>query len=619
METKVLQSILNVLPQNEFDTILEMAMHLCGSPFAIFSARGSKRTWVKTDSGGDFIQFESNIGIPVFTNSGILVGTLHVSDEAMNQLTESHVSGLKTLSRLVAQIIDLKAQVHILECRNQKNAFSLAAVENVSNGIVVQDATGTIVDFNPAANLILGLSAEEMNGKNSMDASWSPLREDGRVFPGNELPPMVCLKTGRRQLGVILGIHRPNNEVRWLNCNSVPIFMNGGQTPSHVVTSFTDFTDQFESTIQMRRSQDELRFILNSLPILIGHWDSNLHNMECNEGFSKYANTTPNEIKGKHFKDALGPEIYEMNKENLENVSKGQMVHFFRTLKAADGSDGYFDATYVPNIKDGKVVSFLTVLVDITRLKNNEIERQKLELQLMNASRLSALGEMASGIAHEVNNPLAIILGRVALLKKRFLSGTVDPVVDVKHLDGIEKTADRIVKIVKGLRTYSRNAENDPFESTSVRSILDDTLVMCSDRFKLDEVQIIVNCESELTMECRPAQISQVLMNLLSNSYDAISASSPRWIRIDVYEDASNVKIKCVDSGNGIPKDIADKIMQPFFTTKGVGKGTGLGLSISIGIVQCHNGRLTYLPGESNTTFVVELPKHQIRSISQAA
>jgi C4-dicarboxylate-specific signal transduction histidine kinase len=112
-------------------------------------------------------------------------------------------------------------------------------------------------------------------------------------------------------------------------------------------------------------------------------------------------------------------------------------------------------------------------------------------------------------------------------------------------------------------------------------------------------------------VNCRPTQLSQVLLNLLSNAFDAVSALSEKWVRLTVTQEEQKLIIKVIDSGNGIPSDIAEKIMQPFFTTKVIGKGTGLGLSISRGIIESHEGALFYDPSEKNTTFVIELPIHK--------
>lgn len=545
--------------------------------------------------------------------------TAALRDISSAPLSKTQKVGVDSLTSILNKFLELKMYAEAALADDHRSTFSVSAMENVSDGIVTQDATGAIVYSNPAAQITLGLSADELEGRHSTDSDWQSVREDGTEFPGIDHPAMVCLRTGEKQLDVVFGIHRPTKEVRWLNVNSVPLFCNGIDKASHVVSSFADITEQINTKKKMRADQSALRLILNSVPAMIALWDTNLINLEANDAYIKYKGVKPQELKGMHFREALGEALFQLNKENIDTVMKGHVVNFHRVQTDSSGQDIHFDGTYVPNIVDGNVVSFLTVLVDITRIKTAETERQKLETQLMEASRLSALGELAAGIAHEVNNPLGIIIGRVNQLKEKFIKKTIDPEIDMKYITVLENTAARISKIIKGLRTYSRNAENDPFDPIKVRGIIDDSLVICADRINAANVRVTVTCDPNLEFECRPAQISQVLVNLIINSCDAIAPLADRWLCVDVFETGSNVHIKCVDSGRGIPANIAENIMQPFFTTKVLGKGTGLGLSVSMGIAHCHNGKLIYMPNETNTTFILEIPKSQPKAIQLAS
>ena len=235
----------------------------------------------------------------------------------------------------------------------------------------------------------------------------------------------------------------------------------------------------------------------------------------------------------------------------------------------------------------------------------------ELSIKSTQAAKMSSLGEMAAGIAHEVNNPLAIIDGKTSLLIKQIESGKIDPQKISEELHKIKNTTARIGKIVKGLKTFSRNVETDPMEPTLLKSLIDDSLELCQERLKKHSVQVEVICEPGLTLDCRPSQISQIILNLIGNSCDAIEIAPEKWITIEVTADSENVKLMVTDSGHGIPSDVIDKMMQPFFTTKPMGKGTGLGLSISIGLAQQHHGKLQYDPNSKNTRFVLELPLHQ--------
>jgi C4-dicarboxylate-specific signal transduction histidine kinase len=177
---------------------------------------------------------------------------------------------------------------------------------------------------------------------------------------------------------------------------------------------------------------------------------------------------------------------------------------------------------------------------------------------------------------------------------------------------------ERIAKIIQGLRSFSRNADSDPMEKTQISQIVKETLELCSERFKNQSVDLQVNCAIETKIECRPTQISQILMNLLGNGFDAAENLQEKWVRLDVSSTPDSVIISIMDSGKGIGPQVAAKMMQPFYSTKEVGKGTGLGLSISKRIVEEHHGLLSYDSSSHHTRFVLQLPIKQPVAIASS-
>jgi C4-dicarboxylate-specific signal transduction histidine kinase len=231
--------------------------------------------------------------------------------------------------------------------------------------------------------------------------------------------------------------------------------------------------------------------------------------------------------------------------------------------------------------------------------------------QMIAASKLTSLGEMAGGLAHEINSPLNIIQARASDLQEIAQSGSpVDSNNVVKATASILRTSERIMAVVRGLRTFARDGRADPFERTSVQTIVDDTLALCRERFAASGIGVEVSgLQSDLTIECQRVQISQVLLNLLNNAFDAVQSLPNKWIRVEVSTDADCFSIAVSDSGRGIPREIAEKAMLPFFTTKQVGKGTGLGLSISNAIAEAHHGRVWIDSRGPNTRIVLSVPR----------
>lgn len=246
------------------------------------------------------------------------------------------------------------------------------------------------------------------------------------------------------------------------------------------------------------------------------------------------------------------------------------------------------------------------------QLKDSQEKILSQQQTLMGSSKMSALGEMAGGIAHEINNPLATIKNLSGQLQEVIEDDPLDKSL-IKEMAGeVEKTTNRIAKIVQGLRSFSRDGSKDPFHSVNVRQLIEETLSFCNERFKNNGTQITVeDFDKGMCFDGRATEISQVLLNLLNNAHDAMSGFREKWIRISVADESNHLNIQVTDCGNGVPVEIRDKIFQPFFTTKEIGKGTGLGLSLSIGIVQGHKGELRLDTQCTNTRFVIRIPKKQ--------
>lgn len=257
----------------------------------------------------------------------------------------------------------------------------------------------------------------------------------------------------------------------------------------------------------------------------------------------------------------------------------------------------------VPSV-DGQTIVFL---------KENSREPSRLDLlKLSRLERLSALGEVAAGIAHEINGPLSLASGLTQLLKLDCDKDKVDPGKLKTYLQKIDDTLDRMARIVRGLRHASSEGDRDPFERVSVVVAVNDAIELCRARCRKAGVQMIFDTPSDdILIECRMVQITQVVSNLLVNALAAVMDRPEKWIRCSVDDLGPSVRIAVMDSGAGIPVELRNRIMEPFFTTKASGEGTGLGLSISRGLIAEHGGSLELDPGCAFTRFVIEVPKAQ--------
>jgi C4-dicarboxylate-specific signal transduction histidine kinase len=245
---------------------------------------------------------------------------------------------------------------------------------------------------------------------------------------------------------------------------------------------------------------------------------------------------------------------------------------------------------------------------DLKNLKDKEkiIEEQK--HQMIEKNKLASLGEMAAGIAHEVNNPLTVIHSNNSIIQKLIIKNKLDPIKLEKLTTKTREQIERITGIITSLRNLSRGLANEENESFSIDQVLDESIKLAKIRDKSKKIIFQFNSKPFSAYGNR-GQIVQVVLNLLNNAIDAIEVLDDPWISLELKDNGKFVDLHITDSGPGIPQEVSDKIFIPMYTTKDVGKGTGLGLSLSRTFIEQNSGSLVYAGDDSNTCFKVSLLK----------
>jgi signal transduction histidine kinase len=255
------------------------------------------------------------------------------------------------------------------------------------------------------------------------------------------------------------------------------------------------------------------------------------------------------------------------------------------------------------------------VVSDVTEKIRAEEKKILMEASARQQQKLESIGTLASGVAHEINNPITGIMNYAQLIGER-----LDPSQEQLHefADAIVDETKRVAKIVHNLLTFSRD-EKQTHSQARINDIVDQTLSLIRTIIRKDQITLKVEVPDDLPdIKCRSQQIQQVLMNLLTNARDASNKRYPEYdpnkmISVSVHQfekDGRNwLRTTVEDHGTGIPSGIRDRIFDPFFTTKNRAEGTGLGLSISLGIVKDHHGELTFESEENQyTRFHLDLP-----------
>lgn len=311
-----------------------------------------------------------------------------------------------------------------------------------------------------------------------------------------------------------------------------------------------------------------------------------------------------------HRKVNSGYHPKEFFQEMWKTIASGRVWTGEIRNRAKDGSFYWVDTTIVPFLDDaGRPFRYVAIRRDITDKKSYLEELERRRAVAMHAEKMAALGEMAAGIAHEIGNPMGAIRGRMEMLEMKAQKSAVtneDVLATSSRVIGL---IDRITRIVRGLRSYARDASQDPLQTIALNRLVADILEISADRCGRHNVDLRVSgLMNDVFVQCREAEIGQVIVNLVNNAVDAIQRLPIKWVSVDLSVHFDQTILTVEDSGPGIPEDIRQQLFSPFFTTKAPGEGTGLGLSIARNIIEAHHGKIGVDETSAHTRFVVSLP-----------
>ncbi|MBF0350303.1 MAG: PAS domain S-box protein [SAR324 cluster bacterium] len=329
------------------------------------------------------------------------------------------------------------------------------------------------------------------------------------------------------------------------------------------------------------------------------------------------ANFNPVNAIGRNIYDFIFKKYRETFQRCVQSVLDHRELEYFETQVAgSQGETLYYKCCLGPVIDQENITGLILLIKDITDYKQAEQEiaqyRTSLEtmihdrtvelrisnkelknaqMQLIQSAKLSSLGEMANGVAHELNNPLGIISLATEVCLEMLEEGDYQAVKI--QLNNILKQVQRGAQIITHLRRFSKDSMKVNWEYIDLNSIIENSFTLISEQFKLRGIKVVKDFAENLPKcYCNPLKLEQVFVNLLSNARDALEMTDAPKIVVKSGLEEQWLVIEVADNGFGIGKKNIDKIFDPFYTTKEVGKGTGLGLSISYGIVQEHKGKL---------------------------
>ena len=521
------------------------------------------------------------------------------------------------LVNVIRDITEMKeAEARMM--RSEARFRSLVSV--MGEGILILGFNGEVVQCNQAAERILKIKAEDAIGLLHDELFNGAVREDGSLMPIADSPSMKTLQTGKPVINQVMGLPGSEGKVIWVQMNTHALGLDKFGKPVALVASFADVTSLKEIEEELRDNEKHLQSlsrqfqgVLEAIPdrILILDRDmrvvwlnwpeesidpsSDLQNQDLRCYQLPGVNCGPSADPGSPLCDSC-PVRKSFDTGRTETVQK-------------ELSDGRILAlrTFPVFSEGGEVVNVIEIAQDIT-------EALRQQSQAMRTGQLAALGELAAGVAHEINNPINGVINYAQLILNKASADSREQ----EFSQRIIKESERIATIVRELLYFSRE-ESEEVSLITVNGALEEALALTRHQMNKEGVLLQIELPEDLPMiESRSHQVQRLFLNLISNARYALNEKYPdadpdKTLQIigQTLKKGRQAMVRVVfrDHGVGIPEELQERVINPFVTTKPSAEGTGLGLSISHEIVQKHGGSLTIesVAGEY-TEVIVELP-----------
>ncbi len=525
-------------------------------------------------------------------NRGILLSKINVFLELYQQKNNlpEDLSLLKkfedNLSRSNAELLDSEFKFR-------------SFLENAPDGVFIMNDEGNYLEMNEAVTTITGYSKDELLGMTLHDMYTEASKEKWNHF----LQKFFNSGTANADMP----FRHKNGKIRWCSLHGVKLSEN------QYLFFCKDITQNKSAADALLKSEEKYRTLLNASPEGIIIVDTRGIITDVSEiGIELYGANTQEDLIGKHIYRFIPPGFKGVFRDIYTKTIEEGLVQSVE-VKLLNKSEISFISEISTTLiqgKDGESFAFMIVIHDITHRKN-------LERQMIHNDRMSTLGEMATGIAHEINQPLNTLS---ILFDNMLLAASKEDSLPKSYLEKkTEKIYDnifRIKNIIDHVRVFSRSQDDAILTSFDVNESITNATSMVSEQFrnKLIDVELIT-CDALPPVFGNTYQFEQVILNLLINSKDALEEMEvlagrtiDKKISIDVYQSFDRIVVEVKDNGIGIKHEDLEKIMLPFYTTKEAGKGTGLGLSITFGIIKEMKGEITFQSEpENGTTVTIKL------------
>ncbi|MDX6531572.1 MAG: hypothetical protein QOH41_3862 [Blastocatellia bacterium] len=496
---------------------------------------------------------------------------------------------------VAAQLATGIAQAELFEMVARAKKEWESTFDAMSDGIFIFDQTGKLVRVNRAGAAMDNAPPESLLGRQCCDILRTS--SDGAAC--------IVEQSLRQSESINLEIV-PQHLARPVLVTVEPVLDERGQRVGAVCTA-RDLSELRKVEAVARERQSLLKNIMESAQEAIYALDKEGNYKWCNHAMLEMTGYGIDAIIGHHFLERTHEDDREMRIERFAAALEGEAQSFESRYIARDGSVRFASVNSAPIIVDGETTGVLGIAHDITEQKQ---ERDR----AARADKLRALGQLASGVAHDFNNSLAAILGRAQLILRRVKDEEL-----IRSLGIIVTAAEDAASTVRRIQTFARKSVAAELELLDVGDLLRDAIEITRTRWQNEaraegsNVDVTLNAEEALLTLGNASELREVFVNLIVNAVDAMPEGGS--LTICCNRNGNRLRLRFADTGTGMKEEVRERVFEPFYTTKGV-HGTGLGLAVSYGIIERHQGLISV---ESKlgrgTTFYIDLPQAEASEV----